>query len=306
MKATVYKSTGSWYRVRTEKGEFLDARIRGRLKTDGITSTNPVAVGDIVVLETDETGAVMITDIVERRNYIIRQSPQNRNLQHIIAANLDQSLLICSLKDPHTSRGFIDRFLAASEAFHVPAILVFNKSDLFRIKESDLFKEIKEVYEKIGYPTIKVSVQHRFGIEQIRGVLRNKFTLISGHSGVGKSSMINLFLEGQEIKTSEVSGWSGKGVHTTTFAEMYELPFGGAVIDTPGIREFALKEIEPVELSHYFVEMKPLIGECRFNNCMHTEEPGCAVKKAVAEGNINADRYVSYLTILSTMNEERK
>ncbi|MCO6497620.1 MAG: ribosome small subunit-dependent GTPase A [Chitinophagaceae bacterium] len=304
MKAIVYKSTGSWYRVKTEEGEFLDARIRGKFKTDDITSTNPVAVGDVVQVETDETGAVMITEIEDRKNYIIRQSPQNKNLQHIIAANIDQSLLICSLKQPHTSRGFIDRFLAASEAFHVPAILVFNKADIYRIKESDLFKEIKTIYENIGYATIKVSVKNRMGIEQIRGLLRNRTTLISGHSGVGKSSLINLFLGDEQIKTSEVSGWSGKGVHTTTFAEMYDLPGGGCVIDTPGIREFALKEIEPVELSHYFVEMKPLIGNCRFNNCLHKEEPGCAVKQAVADGKIDIDRYVSYLTILDSLNEE--
>lgn len=304
MKATVYKSTGSWYKVKTEEGEFHDARIRGRLKTDEFTSTNPVAVGDWVTISIDGAGDVMITEVSDRKNYIVRRSPQNKNLQHIIAANLDQSILIASLRNPKTSTGFIDRFLAVCEAFHVPATIVFNKSDLYRGKEKKEYERIRSMYELIGYPVLMMSVHTGEGLENFNQILKDKQTLISGHSGVGKSSLINLFITGQAIKTQEVSGWSGKGLHTTTFAEMYDLPAGGGrVIDTPGVREFALFDIEPVELSHYFVEMKPLIGQCRFNNCLHKEEPDCAIKNAVAEGTIDVERYISYLNILDSMEE---
>lgn len=301
MKALVYKSTGSWYRIKKDDGTFCDARVRGKLKTDDITSTNPVAVGDTVIISADEGGDTMISDIVPRKNYIVRQSPQNKNLQHIIAANLDQSILMASLKNPRTSTGFIDRFLAASEAYHVPAIIVFNKGDLHRDKEKKQFEKIKATYEAIGYKVMLTSVITKAGLEDFQEILKDKQTLISGHSGVGKSSLINLFLSDQEIKTQDVSGWSGKGMHTTTFAEMYDLSFGGRIIDTPGVREFALMQIEPVELSHYFKEMKPLIGHCRFNNCLHTEEPDCAIKAAVADGTIEVERYISYLNILASL-----
>lgn len=304
MKATVYKSTGSWYRIKTETGDFADARIKGRFKTDDLTSTNPVAVGDLVEIN-DSEGDRMITKIFDRKNYIIRQSPQKKSLQHIIAANLDQSILMASLRNPVTSTGFIDRFLAASEAYHVPAIIVFNKSDLYREKELKKFDTIKKIYEAIGYKVFLLSIEQQTGLQPFEKLLSGKQTLISGHSGVGKSSLINFLLPQTEIKTQDVSGWSGKGLHTTTFAEMYDLPSGGTIIDTPGMREFALMEIEPVELSHYFAEMKPLIGKCRFNNCLHTEEPGCAIKDAVAEGKINVERYISYLNILASLDVKK-
>ncbi len=301
MEAIVYKSTGSWYRVRKSDGILADARVRGRLKTQEITSTNPVAVGDIVTITEDPGGDTMITDILERKNYVIRQSPQNKNLQHIIAANLDQSILMGSLKNPRTSTGFVDRFLVVCEAYHIPAIIVFNKSDLNGEKEKKQFAKIKEMYEMIGYPVMLTSVKTGDGLQRFKDILKDKQTLISGHSGVGKSSLINLYILGGDIKTQDVSGWSGKGVHTTTFAEMYDLPFGGRIIDTPGVREFGLIEIEPVELSHYFVEMRPLISKCRFNNCLHAEEPDCAIKDAVTEGIISAERYFSYLNILDSI-----
>lgn len=305
MKAVVYKSTGSWYRVKTQNGELKEARIRGRFKTDEITSTNPVAVGDEVTITEDESGDVMITEIAPRKNYIIRQSPQNKNLQHIIAANLDQAILMASLKNPRTSTGFIDRFLVACEAFHVPAVLVFNKTDLHREKDNREFQRIKKLYETMRYPVVSTSLKDKSGIELFETILKGKQSLISGHSGVGKSTLINFILPDAGIKTQDVSGWSGKGVHTTTFAEMYDLPFGGTVIDTPGMREFAVLEVEPVELSHYFAEMRPLIGQCRFNNCLHTEEPDCAVKDAVASGTIDTGRYISYLNILGTIEEKK-
>ena len=307
MKALVYKSTGSWYVVKNEQGEFLNARIKGKFKIDNITSTNPVAVGDIVEVEQEDTeeGAVVINAIGERKNYITRQSPHNKHQHHIIASNLDQSLLFATLKNPKTSQGFIDRFLVASEAYHVPAIIVFNKSDLYKKKEQEKFEELKFIYERNGYKVLSMSLEQRTGINEVENLLQNKITLLSGHSGVGKSSFINIVFPELLLKTQNVSDWSGKGLHTTTFAEMFDLPGGGEIIDTPGLREFALMDIEKNELSHYFPEMKALVNECRFNNCMHIDEPGCAVKMAIEEGKISADRYVSYLNILGTIDTKK-
>jgi|SRR5690242_866794 len=306
MQALVYKSTGSWYVVKNEKGEELNVRIKGKFKIDDITSTNPIAVGDIVDIDREEGDeSIVITKIHERKNYITRQSPHNKHMHHIVAANLDQSILLATLKDPKTSTGFIDRFLVASEAYHVPAIIVFNKSDLHKLKEKEKFEKIKEVYEKIGYPVYAMSITNGEGVDAVKELLKEKITLLSGHSGVGKSSFINTIFPDNILKTQEVSGWSGKGLHTTTFAEMYDLPFSGKIIDTPGMREFAMMDIEPHELSHYFPEMRALIHHCKFNNCMHIEEPGCAVKKAVEENKIAAERYISYLNILGTIDNKK-
>ena len=306
MKAIVYKSTGSWYVLRNEKGEELNARIKGKFKIDDITSTNPIAVGDVVDINKEEgEESIVITKIHERKNYITRQSPHNKHMHHIVAANLDQSILLATLKDPKTSTGFLDRFLVASEAYHVPAIIVFNKTDLHTQKEKEGFARIKSVYEKIGYPVYAMSVMANQGVEEVIDLLKGKTTLLSGHSGVGKSSFINTIIPENRIKTQEVSGWSGKGLHTTTFAEMFDLPFGGRIIDTPGMREFAMMDIEPQELSHYFPEMKALINECKFNNCMHIEEPGCAVKLAVEGNRIAAERYISYLNILESIDHKK-
>ncbi len=307
MNALVYKSTGSWYVVKNEKGEFLDARIKGKFKIDNITSTNPVAVGDVVDIEQQDTeeGAVIINSIGERKNYITRQSPHNKHQHHIIASNLDQSILFATLKDPKTSQGFIDRFLVASEAYHVPAIIVFNKSDLYKRKEVEKFDELKFIYERNAYKVLLMSLEQRAGIDEVKSLLKNKITLLSGHSGVGKSSFINIVFPELLLKTQNVSDWSGKGLHTTTFAEMFDLPGGGKIIDTPGLREFALMDIEKNELSHYFPEMKSLVNKCKFNNCMHIDEPGCAVKLAIEEGKISANRYVSYLNILGTIDTKK-
>lgn len=307
MKAYVYKSTGSWYQLKTASGETFNARIKGKFKIDDITSTNPIAVGDIVDADKEDIAeeSVIITKIYPRKNYITRQSPHNKHLHHIVASNLDQSILLATLKDPKTSSGFIDRFLVASEAYHVPAIIVFNKSDLYKTKEKDKFEELKSVYEKIGYPVFSMSINENIGIKEVYELLKDKTTLISGHSGVGKSSFINYIFPDLLLKTQDVSGWSGKGLHTTTFAEMFDLPFGGKIIDTPGMREFALMDIEQHELSHYFPEMKMLLNDCRFNNCKHIEEPGCAVKIAVEEGKISALRYISYLNILGSIEKKK-
>lgn len=306
MKGTVYKSTGSWYVVKDDQGKTYNARIKGRFKLEDITSTNPVTVGDEIDIASEggDSNNVIITGISERRNYINRQSPSNKYQHHIIAANIDQALLICTLREPRTSQGFIDRFLVASEAYHVPAILLFNKKDLYRKKETLLYESWKAMYEAIGYKTILMSVEKNEGFEEAEAILHDRTTLISGHSGVGKSSFINAIIPSSGLKTQEVSGWSGKGLHTTTFAEMYDLPEGGRIIDTPGIREFGLVDISRQELSHYFPEMRPLINECQFNNCLHVNEPGCAVKSAVENETIHIDRYISYCKILDSINDK--
>jgi ribosome biogenesis GTPase / thiamine phosphate phosphatase len=308
MRARVYKSTGSWYSVRTEDGNFSIARIKGIFKIDGITSTNPVAVGDWVNIEIEvggEEGGMMITGISERNNYINRQSPANKHQHHIIASNLDQSLLLATLKDPKTSQGFIDRFLVAGEAFHIPSIIVFNKADIYRKKEMELYEERKEMYEAAGYKVVLMSIENKTGMEEVDEILRDKTSLLSGHSGVGKSSFINTVVPGMGLKTQNVSGWSGKGIHTTTFAEMYDLPLLNAhVIDTPGIREFGLVDIPRQELSHYFPEMRSRLNDCQFNNCLHVNEPGCAIKKALNEGKLSFNRYVSYCMMLDSIEEK--
>jgi len=308
MRARVYKSTGNWYTVKTEDGNFCMARIKGIFKIDGITSTNPIAVGDWVKLEPEaggEEGGLMITGIDTRDNYINRQSPANKHQHHIIASNLDQSLLLATLREPKTSQGFIDRFLVAGEAYHIPSVIVFNKSDLYRKKEMDLFELRKEMYEAVGYKVILMSLANKTGMEEVENILRYKTTLLSGHSGVGKSSFINAVVPGMELKTQGVSGWSGKGIHTTTFAEMYDLPgLQAHIIDTPGIREFGLVDIPKQELSHYFPEMRARLQDCQFNNCLHVNEPGCAIKKALDEGRLSLDRYVSYCMMLDTIEEK--
>ncbi len=305
MKALVYKSTGSWYIVKTiEDGRIYNARLKGVFKMEGLSSTNPIAVGDEVEVEpeneTDNTA--MINTIHKRRNYINRSSPKSQHHYHIIASNLDQSLLIATLKEPRTSEGFIDRFLVSCEAYHVPAVIVFNKTDLYGKKEQAKFETLKEIYEQAGYKVLPMSVAKEEGVDEVMSILKDKVTLVSGHSGVGKSSFINHVFQGnRELRTQEVSGWSGKGMHTTTFAEMMDIPGGGKIIDTPGIREFGIVDMEKEELSHYFPEMRKVLNGCQFNNCMHINEPGCAVKAAVNENMISVERYASYLGILDSL-----
>lgn len=307
MQAKVYKSTGSWYTVKTQDGRLFQARMKGVFKIDGITSTNPVSVGDEVeiVPEAEQEGVAVITTILPRNNYINRQSPRHKHQHHIVAANLDQSLLVATLKEPRTSQGFIDRFLVASEMYHVPAVILFNKSDLYGKKEMQQFAVLDEMYRAIGYTVLLTSAetQKEQLLEQLQVLLKNKTTLISGHSGVGKSSLLNVLIPGMQLRTQDVSNWSGKGMHTTTFAEMFDLPFGGRIIDTPGVREFGLVDVSRQELSHYFPEMRARLNNCQFNNCLHINEPGCAIKEAVVEGLIDEDRYVSYVNILSSIDE---
>jgi ribosome biogenesis GTPase len=307
MKAIVYKSTGSWYIVTTEEGNVVNARIKGVMKIDGITSTNPIAVGDVVdiVMEDDADGTAMIVNIYDRKNYVARQSPHNKHQHHIVASNLDQSLLFATLKDPKTSTGFIDRFLVACEMYHVPAIIVFNKADTYGQKEMDRFAELKKIYGEIGYTVILSSMQNGTGIDEIRQLLKDKTTLLSGHSGVGKSTFINVLFPELDLPTNEVSEWSGKGLHTTTFAEMYNIASGSNIIDTPGIRELGIVGISKQELSGYYPEMRALAGQCKFNNCLHIDEPGCIIKKSVEEGIISGERFINYYKILETIVEAK-
>jgi ribosome biogenesis GTPase len=307
MIATVYKSTGSWYVVKNAEGSLFNARIKGKFKIDNHTSTNPLAVGDIVNIENEEDiESTIITEIHKRKNYITRSSPHNKNQHHIIASNLDQSLLFVTLKDPKTSLGFIDRFLITAEAYQIPAIIVFNKIDLLNEVDTEKLNWVQNIYEPIGYKVIKTSLKENIGMLELEKILKDKTSLLSGHSGVGKSTFINHLFPNFNLKTQEVSDWSGKGMHTTTFAEMFDLPGGGKIIDTPGIRELGLYNINKNELAHYFPEMNALLGECQFNDCIHINEPGCAIKKAVSENrdSINEERYFSYLNILESLDSK--
>ncbi|SDP99481.1 ribosome biogenesis GTPase [Mucilaginibacter sp. OK268] len=298
MQGLITKSTGSWYQVQTPDGQCIDCRIKGKFRMNGITTTNPVAVGDVVDFEMEpnsENG--VITNLQQRKNYIIRKAINLSKQAQIIAANLDQALLVVTLASPRTSLGFIDRFLVTAEAYDIPARLIFNKLDLFSDEGLEILADYKAIYENIGYPCFEVSALDGTNINQVQELLKDKVTLFSGHSGVGKSSLINSLLPSLDLRTHMVSEWSDKGMHTTTFAEMFELPQGGFIIDTPGIRELGVIDIEKQELGHFFPEMRERMNECRFNNCRHINEPGCAVLEALENGEIELSRYESYLSI---------
>lgn len=298
MQGLVTKSTGSWYTVLTGEGVKVDCRIKGKFRIKGIVTTNPIAVGDEVDFEMEpelETG--VITSLHPRKNYIIRKAINLSKQGQIIAANLDQALLVVTLASPRTSLGFIDRFLVTAEAYDIPAKLVFNKLDLFSNEGLEVLAEYEAIYERIGYPCYEVSALEGTNMEQVRALLKDKVTLFSGHSGVGKSSIINALLPDLDLRTNQVSDWSDKGMHTTTFAEMFKLPQGGFIIDTPGIRELGVIDIEKQELGHFFPEMRERMHDCRFNDCRHINEPGCAIIKGVENGEIELSRYESYLSI---------
>jgi len=298
MQGLVTKSTGSWYRVQTADDKEYECRIKGKFRIKGIVTTNPIAVGDEVDFELEpELGTGVITELHPRKNYIIRKSINLSKQAQVIAANLDQAILVVTLASPRTSLGFIDRFLVTAEAYDIPAILIFNKVDLFSDEGLEILADFKSIYENVGYPCYEVSALTGENTDIIKNLLKDKITLFSGHSGVGKSTLINKLLPDLDLRTGEVSEWSDKGMHTTTFAEMFQLPQGGFIIDTPGIRELGVIDIEKAELSHFFPEMRALLNQCRFNNCNHINEPGCAVIKAVENGEIELSRYESYLSI---------
>lgn len=303
MRGIVTKSTGSWYQVKDDHGNSYECRIKGKFRTHGIKTTNPIAVGDIVDFELEPgQDSGVITQLEPRRNYIIRRSVNLSKQTQIIGANLDQAILVVTLASPPTSTGFIDRFLVTAEAYSIPAILVFNKLDLFSDEGLEILAEYMDLYENLGYPCYAVSALKGEHIEELRQLLKDKTTLVSGHSGVGKSTLINAIVPGLELKTGIISEWSDKGKHTTTFAEMIDLPFGGQLIDTPGIRELGIVDIEPQELSHYYPEMRKLLNQCKFHNCRHINEPGCAVLAGLETGEIEPSRYESYISIYNNEN----
>lgn len=301
MRGQVYKSTGSWYQIKAENGEFYSCRIKGKFRMDGIKSTNPVAVGDWVYFEleaqTDNVSGV-IHEIEKRKNVIVRKSVNLSKQQHIIAANIDTVFLLITLNNPLTSTVFIDRFLVSTEAFDVNTVLVFNKIDTYEAQELVALEELIAVYEKIGYTCLKLSAKALSSCQELIALMKNKTTSFAGHSGVGKSTLVNTIEPGLRLKTSEISAQHLQGQHTTTFAQMHDLSFGGSIVDTPGIRGFGLVDIEKEEISSFFPEFFDLKADCKFNNCLHVDEPKCAVLEAYESGEIAMSRYKSYLQIL--------
>ena len=299
MKGLVIKNTGSWVTVRLDDGNTVNCKMRGVLRLKGLRCTNPVAVGDRVQVEDKGGDAPVVGDIEPRRNYIIRRSSNLSKEFQIIAANLDQAVLVATLTNPETSTTFIDRFLATAEAYQVPAVLVFNKIDLLNTEEwRNKLNELKALYESIGYPVVTMSAATGEGADALRAQLVGKMSLLSGNSGVGKSSIINLLVPDAHVRVGDVSHTHHKGMHTTTFSELLDLPDDGAIIDTPGVKAFGTIDFERAEVAHYFPEIFKISDDCRFNNCTHTHEPGCAVLDAVEQGEIARSRFVSYLSIL--------
>ncbi len=298
MQGLVIKNTGSWYTVKTVEGSVVECKIKGNFRLKGIRSTNPVAVGDHVEIELNSQNTAFITAIGDRKNYIIRKSQNLSKQSHIIAANVDQAFLVVTVERPQTSTTFIDRFLATAEAYSVPVVLVFNKTDLLDDSLMRYQRMMIDLYETVGYKCVAVSVETGEGMDGLMEMLRDRITLLSGHSGVGKSTMINRLLPGVNLRTAEISDAHNTGMHTTTFSEMLPLPGGGYIIDTPGIKGFGTFNMEPEELTSYFKEIFRFSKDCRFSNCTHTHEPGCAVLKAVEDHYIAASRYQSYLSML--------
>jgi len=311
-KGIVVKSTGSWYTVKTTDGDLIECRIKGNFRMKGIRSTNPIAVGDHVEFteqreDNNLEGAVTgtITNIEERKNYIIRKAPNLSRESHIIAANIDQAFLIVTIKHPVTTTTFIDRFLVSAEAYRIPCLLIFNKIDLYDEAETALMNSLVDIYEAIGYQCLKISAKRDIGLEELKRMMRGRTNVFSGHSGVGKSTIINCIEPSVVLKTGIISDSHHSGKHTTTYSEMIDLDFGGFIIDTPGIKGFGLLEMAKEEISHYFPEMFQLLNDCQYYNCTHTHEPGCAVKKAVEEGQIAESRYDTYMGLLNNEDKYR-
>ena len=311
-KGIVVKSTGSWYTVKTSDGNLIECRIKGNFRIKGIRSTNPIAVGDQVEVseqreDNNSEGAVtgLITNIIDRKNYIIRKAPNLSKESHIIAANIDQAFLIVTIKYPVTTTTFIDRFLVSAEAYRIPCRIIFNKTDLYNEDQTALMNSLVDIYEAVGYQCLKISATKNTGIQELKMMMKEKTNVFSGHSGVGKSTIINCIQPGASLKTGIISDSHHSGKHTTTYSEMIDLDFGGFIIDTPGIKGFGLLEMAKEEISHYFPEMFQLLNDCQYYNCTHTHEPGCAVKKAVEEGHIAESRYDTYVGLLNNEDKYR-
>jgi ribosome biogenesis GTPase len=300
----ILKSTGSWYTVKTNDGEILPCKIKGKLRTLDLKSTNPVAVGDWVTIEMSDAQTGVITDINDRKNYLVRKSSNLSKQSHIIAANIDQALLVVTLIFPETSFEFIDRFLAAAEAYRIPVTIVLNKTDLYEETLPDLIKEVHAIYEPIGYKVIETSVVKNRNLDQLKAIMQNNVSVLSGNSGVGKSSLVNAIFPEMQLRTGKISDYHMKGKHTTTFAEMVELPGGGYVVDTPGIKGFGMVHMEREEIYHFFPDIFKYAGQCQYYNCLHIGEPKCAVKEAVEKGLIHPGRYASYQSILEDENSK--
>jgi ribosome biogenesis GTPase len=303
MRGLVVKNTGSWYQVKTEDNRLIETKLKGNFRLKDIKSTNPVAVGDFVFIEENLEGTAFISEIEDRKNYVIRRSSNLSKQSHIIAANIDQAFLITTINYPITTTTFIDRFLATTEAYRIPVYIFFNKIDRYTYEDKENLEKLIALYEGIGYPCHKISAKGDVGVSSALDLLKNKTTLFSGHSGVGKSTLINRLVPGVRQKTGEISEYHNKGMHTTTYSEMVELSGGGWIIDTPGIKGFGVFDMEGVEVSHYFPEIFNISKDCRFNNCMHRREPGCAVIKAIEQRTISESRYRSYINILDDENE---
>lgn len=298
MKGIVIKSTGSWYHLLTEDGSTFQARIRGKFRIANIKHTNPIAVGDEVDFEIDKDNIAVITNIHERKNYIIRKSVNLSKKTHIIASNIDIAFLVVTLSNPKTSFGFIDRFLITAEAYHIPVVLLFNKMDVYTEDELADLEIYKSIYNSIGYESLEISAETGLNLDLVKALMKDKVSLVSGHSGVGKSTLLNTLNPDLNLKTHIISDFNSKGQHTTTFAQMYPWPFGGFIIDTPGIKEFGLVHIDKTELQGYFPEILELKSACKFDNCIHVNEPKCAVRDAVDNNEIAISRYENYLTFL--------
>lgn len=298
MEAIITKSTGSWFSAVTDDKKRLECRLRGQMRLNGSKSTNPVAVGDRVRLEVSEAGDAVIHEVLDRKNYIVRKSINLSKQTHVIAANMDLAIVIATIAEPRTSAGFIDRFLCTAEAYKIPGMVVFNKIDLLNEEEKNVMEEMMAVYESVGYRSIAVSATEKINLDELKAAMKDKVSLIAGHSGTGKSTLVNALDHNLHLKTGEISSVHLKGKHTTTFAEMFELEFGGFVIDTPGIKEFGLSGMGDGDLAHYFPEMLERLSNCKYYNCKHVSEPGCAVKAAVEKGEISFSRYSSYLGML--------
>lgn len=301
IKGVVLKSTGKWYTVELNDGSVISARIRGRLRLDGLRTTNPIAVGDIVILDDnpDDEGKHCISDFEKRKNYIVRKSTNLSKQMQILAANVDRAYLLVTLKSPTTQLAFIDRFLVAAESFRIPTTILFNKIDQYAPIEIETVDYLCDLYESIGYPCYKISAENKTNIDFLREEIKGKQVMISGHSGVGKSTLVNALDPAMDLRTGEISQAHLQGQHTTTFAEMHKLATGGYIIDTPGIRAFGIVDLDKEVISHYFPEMRSLIGECKFHNCQHLNEPKCAVKQAVENENIAGSRYSTYVQLLT-------
>ncbi len=304
-KGTVIKSTGSWYNVRMENGEVLECRITGKFRLGKLKLTNPIAVGDEVNVVTDDEGKGMIKKILPRKNYVVRQSPRQKQNLHLLASNVDQAVVIVTVVSPNLKQGFIDRFLLMTEPYNIPTFIVFNKSDVYSEEDLEIFGALKYIYEEIGYQVLLVSAIEKEGIGAFKDILKDKITLIGGQSGVGKSTLVNAAQPHLELRTTEISDHTGKGQHTTTFAEMFPLSFGGHIIDTPGIKTLSFSNLEPADVAHNFREFFATSPGCRFGGqCLHRTEPLCAVKEAVEEGRISELRYQNYLAILEEIEDQ--